>query len=116
MVYAVLAILLVLGGLWLLGRLGFGPFERDPIFEIDFEQGRLRGLAGSIPERLRRELVDVAAGGEVSGTVQYFAPGEYGFSPEIPEGIQQRFRNVLTQTDSPPSGSPPDGRPRARSG
>lgn len=72
-------------------------FERPAIFEIRFESGGVRWVAGPIPPRIREELFDVAASGAVTGEVFYYAPGDYRFVA-VDEANQQRFRNVLALT------------------
>ena len=68
------------------------------IFRSVFKQGRMVESEGPMPGPIRNELIEVARIGRVSGTLRYYAPGEYRFSKEIDEGNRQRFRNVLSTT------------------
>ena len=69
--------------------------SRSPLFEIEFERGRLIRCTGTLPDRMRRDLIRVARDGDVSGTVRYFPTGEIAFSRDVQDGAEQRFRNVL---------------------
>ena len=101
-IVALIILLLAIAFFALVLRVARGLAHRNPVFEIAFREGQLRSFAGPIPGRIRRELVEVAEFGDASGTVSYFAPGEYAFSEEVSAGNEQRFRNVLQLTFSLP--------------
>jgi hypothetical protein len=93
-VVIVIVVVAIAAFVWTKGRGGLRP----PVFKLDFENGAITGETGPIPGKIRRELADGARMARATGTLRYYAPGEYWFSDDIDDGHRQRFRNVLTMT------------------
>ena len=69
--------------------------SRSYVFRLEFRNGEVLDVRGTVPARLQTAFEDVASRSRVTGRVSLYPGRLLKFSGSVAEADRQRFRNVL---------------------